>query len=115
MPARCSIIFAGSCTHVATVCRDLLRFLLVKDVSAMAASVSRRSVLTSASFAATAAYSRAGLAAVRPRGKATSCIFIWLGGGAAQIDTWDPKAVGDPAQGARKPGSAYSSIPTAMM
>jgi len=114
MPARCSIIFAGSCTHVATVCRDLLRFLLVKDVSAMAASVSRRSVLTSASFAATATYSRAGLAAVRPRGKATSCIFIWLGGGAAQIDTWDPKALGDPAQGARKPGSAYSSIPTAI-
>jgi hypothetical protein len=114
MPARCSIIFAGSCTHVATVCRDLLRFLLVKDVSAMAASVSRRSVLTSASFAATAAYSGAGLAAVRPRGKATSCIFIWLGGGAAQIDTWDPKGLGDPTQGARKPGSAYSSIPTAI-
>lgn len=80
----------------------------------MSASVSRRSVLTSASVMAAAASSGAGSAALMPRGRATSCIFIWLGGGAAQIDTWDPKAVGDPAQGSRKPGSAYTSIPTAI-
>lgn len=47
-------------------------------------------------------------------GKATSCIFIWLGGGACQIDTWDPKRIGDPAQGKKNPGSAYSSIDTAV-
>ena len=47
-----------------------------------------------------------------PRGKADSCIFIWLGGGACQIDTWDPKVRGD-AQ-AKKPGSYYDPIPTAV-
>jgi hypothetical protein len=46
-------------------------------------------------------------------GKAEHCIFIWLGGGMAQIDTFDPKpAIGDPK--AKKPGSAYPSIETAI-
>ncbi len=48
------------------------------------------------------------------RGKAQSCIFIWLGGGACQIDTWDPKVIGDPTQGKKKPGSAYPAIETAV-
>src|SRR4029079_16062159 len=26
-----------------------------------------------------------------PRGKADACIFLWLGGGASHIDTFDPK------------------------
>src|SRR6185295_9228179 len=30
-----------------------------------------------------------------PKGKAEHCVFIWLGGGAAHIDTWDPKRMGD--------------------
>jgi len=30
-----------------------------------------------------------------PRGRAEHCIFIWLGGGMGQIDTFDPKALGD--------------------
>lgn len=47
-----------------------------------------------------------------PRGKAEHCIFIWLGGGACHIDTWDPKRVGDPK--ARTPGSAYKGIETAV-
>jgi hypothetical protein len=47
-----------------------------------------------------------------PLGKAEHCIFVWLGGGAAQIDTWDPKAKGDPA--AQKAGSYYDAIPTAI-
>jgi hypothetical protein len=47
-----------------------------------------------------------------PLGKAEHCIFIWLGGGAAQIDTWDPKAKGD-AKG-KKAGSYYDAIPTAI-
>ncbi len=43
---------------------------------------------------------------------ADSCIFIWLGGGACHIDTWDPKRRGDPK--AKKAGSAYDPIPTAI-
>src|ERR1041385_9264735 len=46
-----------------------------------------------------------------PRGKAEHCIFIWLGGGAAHIDTWDPKRVGDFKKAA---GSAYPPIETAL-
>jgi hypothetical protein len=46
------------------------------------------------------------------KGKAESCIFVWLGGGACHVDTWDPKVKGDPK--ARKPGSAYDPIPTAL-
>jgi len=47
-----------------------------------------------------------------PKGKAKHCIMIWLGGGACQVDTWDPKAVGDPKT--RKRGSAYPAIDTAI-
>ncbi|MEM9703140.1 MAG: DUF1501 domain-containing protein [Planctomycetota bacterium] len=47
-----------------------------------------------------------------PAGKAEHCILLWLGGGACQIDTFDPKRLGDPKE--RKPGSAYPSIPTAI-
>src|SRR5882724_9261998 len=47
-----------------------------------------------------------------PRGKAEHCIFVWLGGGAAHIDTWDAKRLGDPAK--RIAGSAYEAIPTAI-
>jgi Protein of unknown function (DUF1501) len=46
-----------------------------------------------------------------PKGKAESCLFLWLGGGACHIDTFDPKRRGD---GKKKPGSAYNSIPTAI-
>nr|WP_044180797.1 DUF1501 domain-containing protein [Pirellula staleyi] len=45
-------------------------------------------------------------------GKAEHCIFLWLGGGAGQIDTWDPKQLGDPQ--AKKPGSYYPAIDTAI-
>lgn len=46
-----------------------------------------------------------------PKGKAEHCIFIWLGGGAAHIDTWDPKHKGDFK---KVPGSAYDAIDTAI-
>ena len=49
---------------------------------------------------------------VPPLGKAEHCIFVWLGGGASQIDTWDPKPRGDAK--AKKAGSAYDAIPTAI-
>lgn len=47
-----------------------------------------------------------------PRGKAEHCVFVWLGGGQGHIDTWDPKAKGDPK--GKKPGSYYDSIETAV-
>lgn len=45
-------------------------------------------------------------------GKAEHCIMIWLGGGMAQIDTFDPKTMGDAK--AKKAGSYYPSIDTAV-
>ncbi len=47
-----------------------------------------------------------------PLGKAEHCIMIWLGGGMAQIDTFDPKGMGDAKAG--KAGSYYPSIDTAV-
>ncbi len=47
-----------------------------------------------------------------PAGKAEHVIMFWLGGGACQIDTWDPKKLGDAK--ARKPGSYYPAIDTAL-
>ena len=47
-----------------------------------------------------------------PKATADHCIFIWLGGGQGQIDTWDPKKMGDPA--AKKPGSYYDSVATSV-
>lgn len=46
------------------------------------------------------------------RGKAEHVISIWLGGGMGQIDTFDPKAKGDPST--KRAGSYYESIPTAV-
>jgi hypothetical protein len=47
-----------------------------------------------------------------PPGKAEHCVVLWLGGGPAQVDTFDPKPLGDPAT--RKAGSAYPAIDTAV-
>src|SRR5205085_9878234 len=80
-------------------------------------SFSNRRVFLSAS-AATAALAIAPAAgkaeAVRNAslGKAEHCIFVWLGGGAGQIDTWDPKQLGDPK--AKKAGSYYPAMDTAI-
>ncbi len=46
------------------------------------------------------------------QGKAEHVISIWLGGGMAQTDTFDPKLKGDPKT--KKPGSYYDSIETAV-
>lgn len=45
-------------------------------------------------------------------GKAEHCVMLWLGGGMSQIDTFDPKTMGDAK--AKKAGSYYSSIETAV-
>src|SRR5258706_2221936 len=46
-----------------------------------------------------------------PRGKADACVFLWLGGGAAHIDTFDPKVKGD---GRKNAGSYYAAIDSAI-
>lgn len=51
-------------------------------------------------------------AASLPRvGSAESCIFLWLGGGACHIDTFDPKRV---SKGKKDPGSYYPAVDTAV-
>lgn len=47
-----------------------------------------------------------------PKGTADSCIFLWLGGGACHVDTWDPKVRGDAAK--KIPGSYYDAISTSI-
>ena len=47
-----------------------------------------------------------------PKGKAEHCIFIWLGGGMSQIDTFDAKNRGNSKT--RTPGSDYDVIETAV-
>jgi hypothetical protein len=51
-------------------------------------------------------------AATLPKGKAEHCIFLWLGGGMSQIDTFDPKGRGDSKTDPKKAGSEYSSVET---
>ena len=85
----------------------------------MFSSITRRRTLQAAAVSTIAAASSLSAdesqsAITTPRGSARSCIFIWLGGGASQIDTWDPKQLGDPTQGSKKPGSAYPAINTAI-
>lgn len=46
------------------------------------------------------------------RGRAEHVISIWLGGGMGQMDTFDPKAKGDPR--GNRPGSYYDPIDTAV-
>lgn len=97
--------------HSAETRRSVLKTAVA--ASSIVSGLSINPVLANSSLAQQAAAHGSSPDLVR-KGKAKSCIFIWLGGGAAQIDTWDPKVVGDPKQGNRKPGSAYPSIPTAI-
>lgn len=73
------------------------------------ANWTRREILKTGAAALGAA--SANGAETLPKGKADACIFLWLGGGAAHLDTFDPKAKGD---GARKAGSYYESIESAI-
>jgi hypothetical protein len=47
-----------------------------------------------------------------PLGKAEHCIFIWLGGGMSQIDTFDPKKRGNSRSTPRVAGTDYGVIET---
>jgi hypothetical protein len=74
--------------------------------------MNRRSFLKTAALAPLAAY--ASPQAVMPKGKAEHCIFIWLGGGMSQIDTFDPKALGNSKATPKLAGAEYASIDTAV-
>jgi hypothetical protein len=49
-----------------------------------------------------------------PKGKAEHCIYIWLGGGMGQIDTFDPKKLGNNKEKKKVAGSLYKAIDTAV-
>src|ERR1022692_2307115 len=78
--------------------------------------MNRRQFLQStAAFAASSAFGNQLVSAVAtPKGNAEHCIFIWLGGGMGQVDTLDPKDLGDNKASPKKPGSLYASIDTAV-
>src|SRR4051794_18194867 len=74
-------------------------------------ALSRRDLLRAGAGAASLALAPGLARAAAPKGKATACIMLWLGGGAAQVDTFDPKRRGD---GKKDAGSYYDAIPTAV-
>lgn len=78
--------------------------------------MNRRRFIRTAALAplATTMGVRAATTSALPMGKAEHCIFIWLGGGMAQLDTFDPKKVGDPKASPKKAGSAYPAIDTSV-
>ena len=78
--------------------------------------MNRRHFLTRASLAdgalAMPRFASAAAASTVPLGKAEHCIFMWLGGGYAQIDTFDAKPTkGD---GKKVAGCCYDMIDTAI-
>ena len=74
--------------------------------------MNRRSFLTQAAAFGAAPLLAGNTPVHTPKGKAEHCIFIWLGGGMAQIDTFDPKKLGDNLGKPQKAGSLYKSIDT---
>lgn len=47
-----------------------------------------------------------------PKGKAEHVVFLWLGGGMAQIDTFDPKKRGNSKPSPKIAGSEYDTVDT---
>ena len=64
------------------------------------------------SSAATAAFASPSVFAKPAFGKAEHCVMLWLGGGMSQIDTFDPKPLGDAKT--KKAGGYYESIDTSV-
>lgn len=81
------------------------RRFLAQTAALAAASTLPRSLLASPGR-------QAGSAPLR--GKADHCIFMWLGGGMSQVDTFDPKARGNPKSTPKIPGTDYGVIDTAV-
>jgi hypothetical protein len=71
----------------------------------------RRFLQSTAALAASPLFGNESIVSM-PKGKAEHCIFIWLGGGMSQIDTFDPKAKGNSKTDPKKAGSEYDSIET---
>ena len=78
----------------------------------LAASAGALAASAVASAAHGAGPSTAPAAATLLKGKAEHCIYIWLGGGMGQIDTFDPKRRGDAKR--KVAGSYYDAIDTAV-
>jgi hypothetical protein len=76
--------------------------------------MNRRDFLAASSALVASAGASPLRAAAPLKGKAEACIFVWLGGGMGQIDTFDPKAKGLNKGTPKKAGSLYDSIPTAV-
>jgi hypothetical protein len=72
----------------------------------------RRSFLTSAAAFGAAPLFANNTPIHTPKGKAEHCIFIWLGGGMGQIDTFDPKRLGNNIDKQKVAGSLYKAIDT---
>jgi hypothetical protein len=72
----------------------------------------RRFLQSTAALAASPLFGHASSVVSMPKGKAEHCIFIWLGGGMSQIDTFDPKEKGNSKADPKKAGSEYDSIET---
>ncbi|MFY9256318.1 MAG: DUF1501 domain-containing protein [Fuerstiella sp.] len=75
--------------------------------------LTQSSVLTGAALASPSVL--AASPAVRlPKGKAEHVIFIWLGGGMSQIDTFDPKNRGSSKASPKIAGAEYDAIETSV-
>ena len=85
------------------------------DLSSMKSSLSRRCFLNFAVGSSLASLARASTVPPTKLGQAEHCIFIWLGGGMSQVDTFDPKVLGDPKAKPSRAGSAYQAIDTAVL
>jgi len=78
----------------------------------------RRFITQSAAIAGAAVAGNSVLGAPTPvhipKGKAEHVVFLWLGGGMSQIDTFDPKKRGNSKASPKVAGSEYNSIETAV-
>ena len=72
-------------------------------------SVNRRGLVSAGGALALGASALPAVSAP-PKGGADACIFLWIDGGMAHLDTFDPKKRGD----GRTPGSYYAPISTAI-
>jgi len=80
----------------------------------VAAHVGRRAFLGTSAAAVAATLARGAEQSAPLLGKAEHCIMIWLGGGMAQVDTFDPKPLGDARAKPPRGGSYYPAIDTAV-
>lgn len=73
--------------------------------------IKQTGVLSGAALAGSSAL--AAPAAINvPKGKAEHVVFIWLGGGMSQIDTFDPKRRGNSKASPKLAGSEYDTVDT---